>query len=184
LGWAQGRWLTVPVRDGREAKICDVRVNDGEPWRKKHCQALKHLYGKTPHFASYFPELEAIVEDRSITLLSELDVRLTGLIARWLGIEVTFHRSSELSVEGTRDERLVSICRAIGATSYLSGPSAQSYIDPKRFAATGIALAYKRYGPYPIYDQISEPFEHAVSVLDLLFMKGPESARWIRAAPS
>jgi hypothetical protein len=180
----QSRWLTVPVRDGREAKICDVRVNDQEPWRSRHCQTLRHLYGKTPFFGTYFPEIEAILEDHRITLLADLDIRLTGLIASWLDIESTFHRSSDLGVEGTRDAHLIAICQAIGATSYLSGPSARSYIVPDRFAAAGIALDYKTYGPYPTYPQISEPFEHAVSVLDLLFMKGPESSQWIRASPS
>ena len=66
-----------------------------------------------------------------------------------------------------------------GATRYVSGPSARSYIDPARFEAAGIELLYKSYAGYPEYPQFHPPFAHDVSILDLLFQMGPEAPAMI-----
>ena len=105
-------------------------------------------------------------------------------LARLLGIEHTrFVRSSELGVDGGKTERLVRIMQHVGATRYVSGPSARGYIDPDVFASSGIALEYKVYD-YPPYEQLHPPYDPQVSVLDLLFMKGPDAPRliWARQA--
>ena len=66
-----------------------------------------------------------------------------------------------------------------GATTYVSGPAAKEYIVPERFDEARIALEWKDYSGYPQYPQRFPPFEHQVSVLDLLFNVGPEAAYFI-----
>jgi hypothetical protein len=73
--------------------------------------------------------------------------------------------------------RLIEICRARGASVYVSGPAAKSYIERQQFDEAGITLAYANYCGYPVYDQGMEPFQHGVSMLDVMFRFGPE-ARW------
>jgi hypothetical protein len=74
-------------------------------------------------------------------------------------------------------QRLIDICRSRGAGSYLSGPSARHYIDADLFADAGIALRYADYSGYPTYSQAMDPFEHGVSILDVLFRCGAAGAR-------
>ena len=66
-----------------------------------------------------------------------------------------------------------------GATSYISGPAARDYIDESRFSAAGVQRIWKNYSGYPEYRQLSEPFEHHVSILDLLFNVGPDVPKYI-----
>jgi hypothetical protein len=40
-------------------------------------------------------------------------------------------------------------------------------------------LVYKSYEGYPEYPQRHPPFEHAVSILDLLFNAGPDAPEFI-----
>jgi hypothetical protein len=61
----------------------------------------------------------------------------------------------------------------------VTGPSAAAYVDPARFAQAGIALIYKDYSGYPEYPQLHPPFDHYVSVLDLIFHVGPDAPRYI-----
>ncbi|NLB88834.1 MAG: WbqC family protein, partial [Syntrophomonadaceae bacterium] len=61
---------------------------------------------------------------------------------------------------------------------YLSGPSAKNYIIPEKFAEAGIVLEYIKY-EYPRYKQLYEPFNHYVSILDLLFNCGPDAPYYI-----
>lgn len=179
----QGKqWLTIPViakgavSDG--VPIRDVRIAPNSGWADKHYKSLKQSYGKAPFFAQYEPLLSQVYS-RKDELLAELTIASTILLARALGIEHTrFVRSSELGVEGTKTGRLVAICQKVGANHYISGPSAKDYIEPELFSAANIELEYMSYD-YPEYPQLHPPYDPAVSILDLLFMTGPDALAYL-----
>ena len=100
-------------------------------------------------------------------------MREIGVVARIWPTPV--RRSREYRAQGVKTERLIGILRQAQATSYLTGPAAQSYLIPEMFEQAGIRLEYKQYR-YPEYEQLYPPYDPAVSVIDLLFMKG-EAAR-------
>jgi len=77
-----------------------------------------------------------------------------------------------------KTERLVHLCKVVGATEYISGPSAQAYLDVSLFAQRGITVRYMSYG-YPVYRQLYPPFEHAVSIIDLIFNEGPDATKYM-----
>ena len=79
-------------------------------------------------------------------------------------------------------ERLLSIAQAAGADRYLSGPSAQEYFDEAVFKTAGITPEWMNYAGYPEYPQQHGNFEHAVTVLDLLFNTGPDALRYLDRA--
>lgn len=173
---AQGKqWLTIPVHskgvtDG--VPIKDVRIDWSKPWTKSHLKALTISYNRSPHFKEYLPLLESFYERRD-EYLADFTIETTILLAGELGIHSTrFMRSSELSgIDGVRTDRLIQILRQVGATHYISGPSAREYIEPVKFEQAGITLEYMEYN-YPEYLQLYPPYDPYVSVLDLLFMAG------------
>jgi hypothetical protein len=65
------------------------------------------------------------------------------------------------------------------ADLYITGPSAKGYIVEDDFSKVGIQLVYKDYSGYPEYPQQFPPFEHAVSIIDLLFNCGPAAPYYI-----
>ena len=81
-------------------------------------------------------------------------------------------RSTDYDARGEPTERLVDLCRAQARRRYLSGPAARDYLDEEPFAEAGIEVEYMDYSGYPEYPQLHPPFEHAVTVLDLLFNTG------------
>jgi hypothetical protein len=111
--------------------------------------------------------------------LVELNLALIRSVCGRLGIETRIVLSSELGCPGKKVDRLIAICRRLSADVYLSGPAARSYIRPERFAEAGIGLVYKDYSGYPDYPQRHPPFEHGVSVLDLLFHTGADAPWFI-----
>ena len=66
-----------------------------------------------------------------------------------------------------------------GATEYISGPSAKSYILEEIFVKEHIKLTWMDYSHYPEYRQLYPPFVHNVSVIDLLFNEGADAMRYI-----
>lgn len=172
-------WLTVPAGQSRSRLIHEVVLED-KSWGRKHWDTLRHAYSKAPFFAEYRPFLEHVYLERRWDSLSELNQYMTKTIAtEFLGLRTEFRDSREFGATGQKLDRLLDLAQKSGATSYLSGPSARDYIVPERFAERGIELAYMSYEGYPEYQQLYPPFEHAVTVLDLLFMTGKDAPQYI-----
>jgi hypothetical protein len=172
------RWLTVPVTGGRNQLIKDVRIDNTQKWARKHLQALRHSYGKAPYFKDYVGEIEDLYA-ADYEYLVDLNYAFTERIAAWLDISTRFAFSSDLEVQGTKDDRLIALVQKLDGDCYLSGPAARDYMQPQLWRDADIEVSFKSYEGYPEYDQISEPFEPAVSVLDLLFSVGPQAPNYI-----
>jgi hypothetical protein len=170
------RWLTIPVEvKGRyHQTIRDTRVSEAG-WGARHWKTLLHAYGRAPHFDGYRDWLAALYEAPLSPWLSEINHRFLTEICQVLGIRTRLSWSSDYGATGERSERLVAICRHAGATRYLSGPSARAYLDERLFAREGIAVEYMDYSAYPEYPQLHPPFDHHVSILDLLLTLGPRA---------
>jgi hypothetical protein len=176
------RWLSIPVLSQgvqvTKTPIRDVCICWDRPWARKHWETIRHSYSDAPHFERYAPLL-ADFYGRSYEKLADFTVELTIALATELGIAGTrFLRSSSLQVEGARTDRLLALLAAVGGDHYISGPSARAYIDEERVHRAGVSLEYMTYD-YPPYEQLYPPFDPFVSVLDLLFMTGPEAGEHI-----
>ena len=110
--------------------------------------------------------------------LGDLNVLLLEFLCSELGIRTEIISSRDLKARGTPTERLVNICREVGANRYVSGPAAKSYINEAEFAKAGIGLEWMDYSNYPCYSQLHGTFDHHVTVLDLLLNTGPDACRF------
>jgi len=171
-------WLSVPVGSNIDRKICEVEIGSSQ-WQSKHLASLRLNYSKSPCFSDYEFLLEDLYVKTAWKSLSGLNQFATRTIAEVLGIKTIFLDSRRFDAEGSKLDRLISLIKKTGADTYISGPSAKAYIDENRFSQEGINLIWKDYSGYPEYPQRFPPFEHAVSVLDLLFNVGPEAPYYI-----
>jgi WbqC-like protein family len=175
-------WLTVPVRvKGKYHQRIDETLVDGDEWRDRHWQTLSHSYGSAPAFAEYAGRFRSLYVDAREQRLSLINRALIECVMSVLGIETTLRWSTDYDVTGDRTERLVALCRAAAATTYLSGPAARAYLDESQFATHGIAVEWMDYEGYPEYRQLYPPFEHGVSVLDLIFNLGVEAPTYMKS---
>jgi hypothetical protein len=170
-------WLTVPIKGGRDQLIAESEIAEGN-WQKNHLKSLQFNYGRAPFLKKYKFLLDWLYREPHKNL-SEFNMHTTNMICGILGIKTPSLNSIELSVDGTKDDRIIHICQKLGATVYLSGPAAKDYIVDEKFEKAGIELVYKDYSGYPEYPQLFPPFEHGVSILDLLFNCGPEAPYYI-----
>lgn len=170
------KWLTIPVRKhgAQTENIPILQIETaGDEWPAQHLAALTRSYSRAPHFDQYRDWLRKTYANPP-RLLADFTIATTIELAAMLGITSTrFLRSSELHVTGRKTDRLIAILRHLGATHYLSGPSARDYIEAETFAEAGIELEWMTYD-YPEYPQLHPPFDPHVTVLDLLFMLGAE----------
>lgn len=181
---AQGPiWLTIPVevKGKYHQTIRETRAADST-WGARHLNSLRHSYARAPHFREYEPVLEALyAEAASESFLSAINRVFIEAVCELLGIESEISTSADFTLVDEPTKRLVSICRQAGADRYLSGPSARAYLDEELFRRDGIEVAYMDYDGYPEYPQLHPPFEHAVSIVDLLVHTGPDARRYLKS---
>lgn len=176
-GW---QWLTVPVlTKGRfgDLAIRELCIDGQTRWAAKHWIALQQHYRKAPHFARYEAPLAAIYA-QPWERLDGLMRALTGLMLEAFGITTPLRYSSEMQPAGAKDELVLNLCRAAGATQYLSGPLGRNYLREEIFVSAGIRVVYHDY-QHPAYAQTYPGFEAGMTALDLLFNSGPEEGRAI-----
>ncbi len=173
-------WLTVPTRvKGRsEQRIIDVDIASDPSFPRDHLRSIDLNYRRTAHYApladSFAQALTAAAADRR---LADLTTIMIAWLAERFGIATTVLRSSQLATSGKRGERLVSLCRAVGAHAYLATPGSRAYLEEDRehFEAVDIEIAIHGY-EHPVYPQAFPPFQPNASAIDALFNLGPDGA--------
>jgi hypothetical protein len=176
-GW---QWLTVPVRHRFPQRIAEVLVDGQAPWRRKHLAALVASYGVAPAFPVHRPFF-ADLYARDWSRLVDVSVTALTYLAGALGITTKLTLASTLALPDSirATERLVAICRTLGADAYLSGAGGREYLDVERFEQAGIRVAFQAFR-CPTYPQRFGAFEPNLSVVDLLFNCGPASLAILR----
>ena len=171
--------LTVPVHASLGTAIKDVRVDQAQPWQRQHLRAIEHAYAAAPHFARFHAELAAFY-DRDWPALAPLALASATWLATAFGVRTPARLASELAVTDTDPTgRLIALCRAVGADTYLAGRDGVVYMDGSRFAAAGITVRVQAYD-HPTYPQMHGAFESNLSALDLLLNAGEEGATVLR----
>jgi hypothetical protein len=172
----EAHWLTVPVLVRSLGQlILETEIDNRQPWPRKHTATIKQFYARAPYLRRYLPELEALLLGRCWEFLIDLDLAVIELMCDWLSLRREMARSSTLGITGERSERLLNLCQHFGASRYLSGNAARSYLDVELFARRGIEVIWQDYH-HPIYPQVHGQFMPFLSTLDLLLNCGDESA--------
>ncbi len=188
---AQGTtWLTVPVETkGQYLQAIDETRISNAHWAAKHIRAIEVAYSRAPHYNELAPWLFDLL--RSVSpepLLTKVNEQLLRAFCERLGITVPIRRCSDVldrsALRSMRPtERLVAIATELRSARYLSGPSAQDYLDVALFEAAGIQVSWMSYDGYPHYSQLWGAFEPHVSVVDLLLNAGREAPRYLERNP-
>ena len=179
-GWT---WLTVPVKFEKahfEYSIKDVEINNFQNWQKKHLGTLWTCYKKAPYFDEVYPLFDSILSKKQIFVI-DLNYELIFAICNYIELKETkflFSQEMSISREIKKTEKLIGIFEEIGGVAtYISGPSAKSYIEESKFEGKGIKLEWHNY-QHPYYRQNtwgSNIFIPYLSIVDLLFNHGKES---------
>jgi len=176
------QWLTVPVLHEFPSEIRGVRINETTHWRHKHVQTLTQTYAKAACFPEQWEPFRRLYEQKGQCLL-ELNLATIEALRRILDVSTPLKLSSELGVDGKSTERLVNLCRKLGAGVYLAGAGGKDYMDMALFEGAGIEVRFQEYA-HPVYSQFDGPFVSHLSAFDLICHHGRESSKIMRSTRS
>ncbi len=173
------QWLSVPVNAGRETAIKDVLIAEN-PWLKSHIRSLSMNYARSAHAE----EVEELAEILTVprTHLVDLNIAVTEWIFEKLGVKARRVRASELGVEGTKQNLMISITKAVGGRVYLSGRGASVYQAATDFLEHDLELKYQTYCNVPYPQCFPETgFCPDLSAVDLIFNTGRRGREILQA---
>lgn len=176
------KWLSVPVdvKGKYFQKINETTVSDAT-WSKKHWHTLIQFYSKAPFFKQYKEQFEKFYLENSEIKLSQINFQLIKIVNSILDIKTKISWSSEYDLVDGQTEKLLGICQQAGADVYLSGPAAKGYFDESMAEAMEIQVEWMEYSNYLEYQQLFPPFEHGVTILDLIFNEGPNAKNFMKS---
>jgi hypothetical protein len=177
---AQGvvRWLTVPVHARHDTTVEHVTLADPR-WRQRIPRSIEQDYGRTPFFPECWPALRAAMAESSDNL-NDLNWRLFHAVLGLLAVpRPRVVRASELAIEAADpNERLVALCRHLGARRYIAGKGGRGYVEPERFARAGIEVVWQEFDPAAAsYRGRRGALVTGLSVIDALFHVGAHDTR-------
>lgn len=128
----QDKWYTMGVRDVRHPDPINKRVyaSPHEDWAK--------IKRRLPQYAGWFSQFD----DCIVPSLLDTNFSIILRMAKQLGLSTDRVIYDPIpSCTGT--DRLVEICKALNATTYLAGRSGANYMEPEKFEAAGIKVEYQ-----------------------------------------
>ena len=177
-----GNWTRIIIPTKKEHKfsaINQVEIDNKSNWRGTNWQKIVESYNDAPFFNLYKIYLDGLYK-HEWQMLFEINFETIKKALEWLGIKITLVRSSELNISDASTERLIKICKATGADTYVSGLGGKQYLNEKLFTNNKISLEYQNYTAVTYPQYLSNTFIPNLSILDLLMNVGPKSLQLIK----
>ena len=184
LVFGKVKWLTIPVKSSRKAKILDSQI-DGYKWLKKHQKTIFYAYKHAPFFNEkfidyYYSNVYSVLQKTAFNY-SKVLAHLVINACRLFGFEPNYIFASEIIRESLKGpELLLRICQEVGAEVYISGANGRKYGVKEVFASSGIKVLFDDCIPFKYKQLNSKTFIPYLAFFDPLFNVGYEVVKeWI-----
>jgi len=177
VGWT---WLSVPIN--KKHKFLpnkEVEINNEVDWRTQHFKKIFHSYSNAEYFHLYKNYFKNLYE-KEWKFLFKLNLDTIKKTLEFLKIKIKVIKESELNVRGESTQRLINICKKIGADTYISGQGGKEYMDMSLFEKNNLKVEFQDYFPQAYPQCKSKSFIPNLSIIDLLVNVGPKSLDLIK----
>lgn len=172
----QAHPITFPVAKGaRSDRVSEKRLAaDFDMALHQIIETVTHAYAK----AAFRDEVLRLFQGLN-TAQSFLSLSLETLRRSFaaMGLSTPLHCASTLGLaEALKgQDRILALCKAVGATTYVNPGGGRALYDPAAFAAQGVALRFLE-GQTPPYPQTgTQAFVPGLSILDVIAHVAPEA---------
>ena len=166
-------WLTLPVRrDGHHTDHINQRSYALDAGAESVKRKLRSAYVCAGDFGTNYSFVSDLLDFHSPNV-ALFNANLLRHTARRFGIGCRFVTSSEVvESAGLRGvDKVIGLCRALGAEHYINSIGGLGLYDPQCFAAAGLRLSFLRTSVLP------EPLPNGpahLSILNAMFRESPE----------
>ena len=150
--------LIIPtIKNKISKKYSDVKIDYSQNWINQHLQSLQSSYGKTPYFIFYKDLLVKSLKSRHIFLF-DLNYDLLTLLFKFLNFENRIIKKENIIYNELKFDDGTHLCDHIS--------NEKLFINSKN-------ISYN--------NNFGKNFDMNISILDLLFVKGPETGLFLKS---
>jgi hypothetical protein len=172
------RWFTLPVaRASHLARIDEREYHLGRGHQQALLERIETLYRHAPQFPRTFDLLRRVLAFPDPNVAA-FNINALRMLCEALGIATPISVSSGsrtgASLHG--QDRVLEICSALGADTYVNSIGGTALYDAGAFAARGISLRFLE-SRAPAYRQFGDPFVPGLSIIDVLMFNDDAAVR-------
>jgi len=151
--------LNVPIQHSKDIKqkTKDVKIDYKYDWQKLHLKTLQTAYSSSPFFEFYIDDLLPILE-RKTTFLLDLNLKCHQFVLKALQLEIPISKTTEFNKE-------------------------PNYLDLRNLALAKNNKSYNLDQYFQVFNT-NHGFISNLSILDLLFMEGPNTLNYLESQTS
>jgi hypothetical protein len=170
------RLITLPVKkDSDYLNVVDREISD--TWntdKKSLLNLIKSSYSKAPYFRETYELLKECLAVEHTNLFEFIHQTLLK-INRYVEIETPITISSTIPIDHSlkSEEKVLSLCKAVGATMYINAIGGQHLYSKDRFATHKIQLQFIKSDTIQ-YSQFSNNFVPWLSIVDVLMFNSKQ----------
>lgn len=169
--------FSLPLKKDSDALDVRERALADDFQRQKLVNQFAGAYRGAPYFQPGMDLLRRIVLHPDSNLFGYLHASILA-VCEYLDvrtrIEVSSHVAADHAAKG--EDRVLSICHALGATAYINTIGGLELYSRDRFAHEGIALNFIRARPFE-YRQAGAPFVPWLSIIDVIMFNPADEIR-------
>lgn len=156
--------LSIPVEKplGNHTSTAQVRISDHSSWQKNHWRSIEAAYRNAPYFLFYRQLAEEFVMSTQYNLLVDLNHAILNAFCEELDVSADIDFTSGF----------VQNCAAALDLRFCISPKNR---DRQQYPVPTLAPYYQTFGD-------KWGFQPNLSILDLLFNLGPDTAEYLRKA--
>jgi hypothetical protein len=175
------KWLTIPVNSSTREIIYKTKISNDE-WIIDHINAIGLSYKNSPFFdynilIKYYLGLSEILNNQeynySLTICKTL-MNLCEIFDFKPNIILASEINDQRVIEEQGVNKLLAICKALNASSYISGANGKEYGVIECFNNSGIELKIHHTESIEYKQNNSQTFVPHMAFFDMLFNMGKE----------
>lgn len=143
-----------------EIEICENQ--------KKSYKTIQQNYSKTKNYSDTMGVIDNVYKKTDNNLARYLDFAIKE-VCNYLELKAIWLTSSQIKKDNSLkgQEKVLEICRILGATQYINLPGGRHLYKPEYFAHHGIQLSFLQPNITP-YNQDTSKFERNLSIIDVM----------------
>jgi hypothetical protein len=170
------RLFTVPLKKDSDYLPVSERYlsDDSDNEIARILRVIQANYKKAPLFAQAYPVMEECLLYPEKNLFAYIQNSIK-IICRYLDIDTKIIVSSDVPTDHSSkgEDKVISICQALGATTYVNAIGGKELYSNERFKGQGINLKFIKTGDIA-YEQFGKPFVPHLSIIDIMMFNTRE----------
>ena len=180
-GW---QYISAPVNKASfhssyQTPILDVEVSRSKSWEQHIIGQLAHYKKTAPRARETTDFVESCLTSKEVSI-SRLNVHILEQCAKLLKIDLEYRFCSNLDfepdMEQDAEERILALCKFLGATEYVNLPGGVNLYHPEAFARRNIKLTFREL-PTFTYNTMPYTFKPNLSIVDILMWNTPANIK-------